>query len=262
MVELDSGFLRWLSPFSGNFIVLIIIFAFDKALSSRKARWFSVHAFANFLVVATSIQSVIVVCKDPLNAMDSRVYNDESVFGNASPWPIYVVNTVHIYHMLAFSDLTSAEYFHHLMFIPSVGFLGQYYKWGALCNFLSFFISGLPGGLDYVMLCMVKHRVMNVMLQKRICAALNTWLRAPCITYECAIMWIAFIYGKSTVPSAACLIVAVLSWFNAQYYCKMSVTNYAITHVLGHVEERISVTTGMSVPAWGKEAKKPQSTMS
>ena len=76
------------------------------------------HSFANLLVVATSIKSVLVVMKDPFNAMDSRIYHDRSVFGSASPWPIYIVNAVHVYHMLAFRNLTSADYFHHLMFIP------------------------------------------------------------------------------------------------------------------------------------------------
>jgi len=249
---------------------------------ARQARWFSVHSFANLLVVATSIKSVLVVMKDPFNAMDSRIYHDRSVFGSASPWPIYIVNAVHVYHMLAFRNLTSADYFHHLMFIPTVGFLGQTYEWGALRNFLCFFISGLPGGVDYLMLTLVKHKQIDVMLQKRMCAAINVWLRNPGITYEVAIMWMAWLYERSTVPPAVILLVASLSWFNAQYYNKQAVANYAIAHVFGrtapphrltrscsetahanrHVEERISVTTGLKVPEWGPEAKKPQNTMS
>ena len=75
-------------------------------------------------------------------------------------------------------------------------------------------------------------------------------------------MWMAWVYGRSTVPPGVILLVAALSWFNAQYYNKQSVANYAIAHVFGHVEERISVTTGLKVPQWGPEAKKPQNTMS
>ena len=168
--------------------------------------------------------------------------------------------------MIAFNNLTTSDYFHHLMFIPTVGFFGQYYEWGAIRNFLCLFISGLPGGIDYFMLMLVKLGYINVLMQKRICAGLNTWLRAPGITYEAGLMYVAFVTGNTTVPWPVNLMVASLSWFNAQYYCKQSVANYAITHVFGHVEEKISKITGTNVPVWDKrqmkDVKKPQNLMS
>ena len=251
-----------LGSIGGNLVVLAVIFAFDKLCAPRKARWFAIHAFANLCVVLTSLVSIGVVATDPVFAMDSRKYHDNSMFGNASPWPILIVNAVHVYHMLAFSNLTSSDYFHHLMFIPTVGFFGQYYEWGSVRNFLCLFISGLPGGVDYLMLVFVKIGRIETITQKRVCAALNTWVRAPGITYEVGLMYIAFITGNTTVPWPVNLMVAGLSWFNAQYYNKQSVANYAITHVIGHVEERISLLTGTGVPKWGKEAKSPQNYMS
>lgn len=245
-----------------NLLVLVFIFVFDALLAPRKARWFSLHAFANVGVVLTSLVSVWTVFIDPVHAMDSRVYNDRSVFGNASPWPIFIVNAIHVYHMLAFKNLTASDYFHHLMFIPTVGFFGQYYEWGAVRNFLCFFISGLPGGIDYFLLTLVKLGRLEVMTQKRFCAAINSWLRGPGITYEVGLMYIAWNTGNTTVPPAVICMVALLSWFNAQYYTKQSVANHAIAHVLGHVKERVSKVTGTNVPEWGKEAKKPQNLMS
>ena len=82
------------------------------------------------------------------------------------------------------------------------------------------------------------------------------------LPYACAIMWMSWLYSKTTVPAFALFLTSGLSWFNAQYYTKQSVANFAICHTFGHVEERISMTTGMPVPEWGKEAKKPQNTMS
>ena len=254
--------LPYLGSIGGNCVALAFILAFDVLFAPKQARWFAIHAFANAFVVLTSVTSAYTVVVDPVHAMDSRVYNDHSLFGNASPWPILVVNAVHVYHMLAFSKLTSSDYFHHLMFIPTVGFFGQYYEWGAIRNFLCLFISGLPGGVDYCMLVLVKHGYVKVITQKRVCASLNTWVRAPGITYEVGLMYIGFMTGNTTVPWPVILMISVLSWFNAQYYCKQSVANYAITHVFGHVEEKISKVTGTPVPTWGKEAKAPQNLMS
>jgi hypothetical protein len=248
----------------GNLVVLVALFIFDKFFASAKARWFSIHAFANLLVCITSIPAIVITITDPHDAMDSRIYSDTTIFGTASPWPIIIVNSVHIYHMLPGMGfgLTGADYFHHLMFIPTVGFIGQYYDWGALRGFLAFFISGLPGGIDYFNLVLIKHGMMNIRQQKRICADLNIWMRGPFIVIETWLMYQAWLYGKTTVPGIPLCIVAVLSVFNAQYYTKQAVANHAISHAIGHVEQRISVTTGMSVPKWGKEMKEPQNTMS
>jgi hypothetical protein len=180
----------------GNLLVIAVLAVFDWLFAPPKARWFAVHAFANLGVVATSLASVYVCAVDPVHAGDSRVYNDRSMFGrqhrvracasaapcterpaacrSASQWPVLIVNAVHVYHMIAFGKLSVNDYFHHLMFIPTVGFFGQYYEWGALRNFLCFFISGLPGGVDYLLLVLVKLGHIDVMAQKRVCAALNT----------------------------------------------------------------------------------------
>ena len=76
----------------------------------------TVHAFANLLVVLTALPGVYYTFTDPLNAMDSAVYMEGAnwdFFAPASIWPIVLIMSVHIYHMVAFKDLTSSDYFHH-----------------------------------------------------------------------------------------------------------------------------------------------------
>jgi len=259
----------WAAPqwsLLANCIVLVILAAFDKFFSSNRARWFSVHAFANLLVVLTGIRPTIATLLDPLDAMDDRVYNDSSIFGTASPWPTIITNSVHVYHMLAFK-LTGSDYFHHLMFIPTVGFMGQYYRPGAVRGFLGMMLSGLPGGLDYLNLVLVRHGRLDGLTQKRYCAAINIWLRGPSLVISFFIMYQACLYGRCTMPYFVAATVAILAGFNGQYYTKQAVANFAISHSLGHVHERISVTTGMAVPDWkkivgSKVVKEPQSTIS
>merc|ERR1719398_473106 len=64
--------------------------------------------------------------------MDSRVYPDTTLMGTASIWPLAMVNSVHLYHML--------------------GFPGQLLPWAAVEPAGAFFISGLPGGISYLLL--------------------------------------------------------------------------------------------------------------
>ena len=249
-----------------NFGVICVLGVFDKFFASSRARWFSIHAFANLLVVLTGLPAFLTTLYDPLNAMDPNTYTDSSLFGNASPFPNIIINSVHLYHVIAFK-LSSADYFHHLLFIPTLGLLGQYYRQGSFRGFLAFMISGLPGGIDYLNLTLVKHGLLDILVQKRCCAGLNVWLRGPSLVISAFILWLGFRYGSPTVPAAAAVAVGFLAAFNGQYYTKQSVSNYAITHCLGTVKERISLTTGTAVPDWKRIAmsprvKAPQNTMS
>ena len=47
--------------------------------------------------------------------MDSSVHVDRSFFGSASVWPLTIINSVHVYHMAGGFNLSSADYFHHLL---------------------------------------------------------------------------------------------------------------------------------------------------
>lgn len=133
--------------------------------------------------------------------------------------------------MLAF-PLTRADYFHHLLFIPSLGFIGQYYRLGAFRGFLAFIISGLPGGIDYFNLVLVKHGLLDLLTQKRYCAAINIWIRGPNLVVAVFIIWLSYRYKHDAleVPVPAAFLVGILAAFNGQYYTKQSVSNHAIAH--------------------------------
>ena len=233
---------------------------------SAAARWFFVHAIANFMVVATGFVSIVSVIRDPFNAMDTGVNSDRSVFGNASKWPMIIINAVHgtpararvgapatshvqrhvarslpfahtlaptvscvhhalaarsssrlrrthmyieVYHMVGGFRLSSADYFHHLLFVPLCGVPGQLFQWGAISNFQAVFISGLPGGIDYLLLGLQKiSRVGSgslfaaKMYEKRFNANLNTWLRGPGV-----LLGTAFLYQGAFV--LCCLFIKI-----------------------------------------------------
>jgi len=99
----------------------------QKARDRELARWFLVHSFANVLVVAASVGSCLAVLLDPVHAMDACAHPDTSFFGSGSHWPLTLINSVHVYHMVGGFKLSAADYFHHLLFIPTLGFPGQYY---------------------------------------------------------------------------------------------------------------------------------------
>jgi len=258
-----------------NVLVLLALFVADRALivplvaaaapkltskGLTAVRWFLVHSIANAGVCLTALTSMRAVLLDPVQALDGRVYTDASLFGSASAWPLTIINSVHLYHMVGGFALTGADYFHHGLFIPTLGLPGQLLQWGPLANWQAFFISGLPGGVDYLLLALVKLGRLPPMTEKRVNANLNTWLRAPGILVATVLLYQALLLGNHVVPPWAVGLQLVLPAYNALYFNKQAVANYAVHYMLEllgqrdlierRVEQRTSYTTGLEVMAW------------
>ena len=164
-----SSSIDWASPqwtFVGNLVAMSALFLFDKLVAPPQARWFAIHSFGNLLAVLAAMNATLCTLADPVESMSNLKYNDSSFFGNATPWPILIVNAIHIYHMVAFK-LSSADFFHHAVFALTMGSTGQLYRLGAFRSFLVFWLSGLPGGIDYFSLVLVKLGKLDGLTQKR-----------------------------------------------------------------------------------------------
>jgi len=246
----------------GNVIIISVLAVFDILVARHtQARWFCLHAFANLLCVISALNSIFTCFTDPVHCADSSKYSDTSLFGAASMWPVVITNSVHVYHVIAF-PLNADERFHHYLFIPTIGFSGQYYSWGAAQGTIAFFLSGLPGGIDYFNLLLVKHAKMSLMTQKRICANLNVWCRGPGILLASFIMYQCTLYGTTTVPAPLAAVICVVSTFNGLYYTKQSVANYAFAHTVDTLRKTSTDEFDKSVDLRNKMLKTPQNAMS
>ena len=201
------------------------------------ARWFFVHSFANLLVVIMSMKSIWAVLKDPLHAMDIETYPDRSFRSPATRWPLTIINSVHIYHMIGGFRLSGDDYFHHLVFIPTLGFPGQYFNWGPLGPWLGFFISGLPGGIDYFMLALVKIGALHRLTEKKISANLNAWCRCPGIMVTTVLFCQAVLYGyyNRDLPTIFIILYIVLPPYNGIYYGRQAVSNYTVNFIKDNI---------------------------
>ena len=191
-----------------------------------KHRWFLLHFFGNLFVTVTSFSGFIQCLNDPINSMNNTMFpNSNDFLSPSSLWPISMINSIHIYHII-FYKLNSNDIFHHLLFIPTVGFLGLFYSWGPIRSFLSMFISGLPGGKDYLSLYLYKKKYINKLTQKKYSFLLNIFIRAPFICFNFFLHYLGFIYGITDIHPIVNLFVAGLGIFNAMYYLHSSMESY------------------------------------
>ena len=210
-----------------------VLYLFDRLVARRGAkRWFMVHAVGNAVVTVFAMHGTIASLGNPLHSMDSRVFPDvNSPLGPTSKVAMSMVTALHVYHIVGF-PISSSDRFHHCIFVPVIGVLGHAMEWGALRQFLAFFICGLPGCIDYVQLCVWTSDEAHARRRRKyVTMMLNLCVRAPFLCVEACLHYVALIHGTTTVHPVGNVVVAGLVLFNAMYYTYTSVRSYALVAV-------------------------------
>ncbi len=210
---------------------IALLFMCDRLFTRHCAkRWFMLHALGNSFVVVFSLHGVVASLCDPVHSMDSRVFPDTNwPTGPTSKLPMSMITALHVYHIVVFA-VSPSDQFHHCMFVPIIALFGHLMAWGALRQFLAFFMCGLPGCIDYLQLCCEVGDAPAATRQRRkfITMMLNVCIRAPFLCFEACLHYVAFVNATTTVHPIANATIAVLVLVNAMYYTYTSVRSYVL----------------------------------
>jgi hypothetical protein len=210
-------------------LYLALLFALDTVVCRTRlgaiARWQSIHAGANLLITSFCMKDAVITTLDPIKSCLGQPGVDYSL------QPVYMIVALHTYHMvpgLGFR-LSGDDYFHHLLFGGLIGSAGIIFTTGVIQNFIAFFICGLPGGLDYIMLVLVKLKKINYEDEKVWNSRINVWVRSPGLMASALLIYISSLYGDPESPCRSRPILAIfaafLIFFNGQYYSQVVVGN-------------------------------------
>lgn len=179
---------------------------------------FALHSLVNFGICLAGLRDVLSVAITPLCALS----------GAPIAWtPSHLACSVHLHHLVAFTTLRFEDIFHHLVFVGGLALFNYSLNWGPITNFLIFFMTGLPGGIDYAILTGVKLGRVARLTEKRYNAQINTWLRIPGLMATAAVMWICSAHGRVfEVPPLGVVAVIALTLANGLYYGEQAIGNY------------------------------------
>lgn len=186
-----------------------------------KARYFTLHGLWNIIITVLIVPDMWKTLTDPLSAMLPEQH--------FSRWPIIMVAVIHFWHCIGYGFLSGDDYFHHITFAGVLCLVNFIWDWGYVTNFLIFFICGLPGGLDYLMLAAVKQGYLRKISEKRINKLLNVWCRGPgCVASAC-LVWINWVSGNTNhIPALVKSLTMFLAIYNGQYYSRRVVASWAV----------------------------------
>ena len=183
---------------------------------SHKSRWFLLHALSNYYITTHSYDDLLFCLKDPITCSNTE-WNDNS------KKCFYMCTFLHLYHCLFFK-LTPDDILHHGMMLFICGPLA-YINHKIPTTASLFFLSGLPGLIDYSLLWIFKCLEFNNHLQKYIYLIVNLLIRSPGCLILSYINMINYTFDK--------IILSIILFWNAQYYLNQAFKSYYnIFHLL------------------------------
>ena len=175
-------------------------------------RWFYVHAVGNAVVCYYALPNIATLLHDPIRHITDPVFAWEAT---------WAVGFIHLYH-LALYKCKPDEWVHHLLFAFGGVTTGYVVNFGYSADLYEFFVCGLPGGIDYALLALVKEGLLTKQQRLRAALELNMWLRAPGIAFSWAfcVLWWIYRPVKDVAHLACFLMITVASVVNGQYYAR------------------------------------------
>jgi hypothetical protein len=191
-------------------------------LFTKKARWFQLHSIINFIISYYCINDTILLFKSPI----------KNIVNNKSDVIIYYITLLHLYHLRIKLILSRIEIIHHILFVL-LGVLPCIYYWNN--NIISLWIisgCGIPGGIDYGLLTLVKHNKISSIRQKNISSVLNNYIRYPLGMYGLTVSFIAFQENIIIANKIFFIYISILIYSNISYFNKLSIENHINSKLL------------------------------
>ena len=189
---------------------------------STKTGWFTLHAFANLLIVIWSFQPTIFVLLNPYRSYESPEPTQNFAH--------FIMLSLHIYHIIAYNT-NLMDLIHHLVSAGLIGGIALAWRFGSIVPAVDFFMSGLPGGIDYALLALSSGKVIDSIYEKKINRWLNFAIRAPGLFYVLNAALLGKIHSPlENLPSWPILVLCgSFHGANALYFQQRVAWNTAVT---------------------------------
>lgn len=182
-------------------------------------RWFFIHSFTNMLVCYQGFPS-LCFC---LNNIQTCATTPIDKKGQTA---LYTAVLLHVYHVVFFTKhLTYNDYIHHGFMLGISGPLSLLYP-NRLVVMGLWFMSGLPGMIDYFLLWCVKMKWLDTITEKYIYTFITMFVRSPGCLFSCFIAIPSLINPSWTGGYVAMVLNAMLTFWNGQYYAMLTCSDY------------------------------------
>lgn len=118
----------------------------------------------------------------------SSFYPKNLPYGELNPNVLPLIYSLHTYHIFSYSNYFRKDDWLHHLFSMGIAVPITLYSFPSrhLLGFSFFFTTGLPGGMNYLLLFLYKNKLLEKSKQQYYNTILNSWIRCPGIIMNCA----------------------------------------------------------------------------
>lgn len=207
--------------FAGFILSTLLLIFLDKSIGDKvQGKYYLIHSLVNFFIVIFTFSDVLNIYYD----------FDNSTTQNINYFPTMITYALHFYHViLYYKKLRKDDWIHHILMVTVALPIGCLTKSGSFLNHSLFFLTGLPGMIDYLLLFLVRNNCINKLTEKKINKQLNLWIRNPgCIAHSCLtiLAFFKFYDNYSQLQRIMIILSAILVYWNGIYFMEQVVSDY------------------------------------
>ena len=176
-------------------------------------QWFQLHCVSNLLITYQSWREFTNILSNQDNILIKTTNHDA----------IQLAISLHIYHIL-FWRVSQIDIIHHISSVFICGPLMLYIN-TQLVSWLLIIATGIPGGIDYFLLVLVKLNRFSQKDEKQANALLNTYFRGPFGVLGSYFCYRYILEAKYISQQASAAIIMITSYWNANYFTKLAIEN-------------------------------------
>lgn len=189
--------------------------------------YYAVHALHNTAIVASTLPEVWYSFTDFSNI---QLYSPNY-------FALTLVFALHFYHILYYwRKFRFDDWLHHVLMIGIALPIGGLVPSGPLLGFSLFCTTGLPGGIDYMLLFLTRNGYIARDVEKRVNTFLNVWVRSPGCVAVATLIFVHVSMQKAQYEPFyfyAAIVTAILNYWNGQYFMSQIVYDAGHRNIYG-----------------------------
>ena len=182
--------------------VLCAIFHFAVARRFKRT-YMALHVFANVVISALTLPGAVRALVHPENSTVIAA-------GATHPNMVYAcwIYALHIYHPIMFKTGVM-DWIHHVP-VYILNTLTFSIPCGDFIHLQSLVMTGIPGGLDYLLQVLEGEGMLSRALYKELCSSINVWVRAPVGAISSYICFCGLYHGYAAATGWQAFVLAGL----------------------------------------------------
>lgn len=185
-----------------------------------KNNYYLLHFISNTIITYYTIDDVICTYTNFDHALNIEI----------NYIPTIITYSLHSYHIINYyNKLALDDWLHHILMCGIALPIGNFINSGTMLNHSLFFLTGIPGGINYLLLFLNRNDYIHRFTQKKINYYLNLWIRAPgCISHSALTIILAYRNKKIIYEFILIMCTAFLTFWNGMYFMDQVVRNYEV----------------------------------